>query len=1333
VTDRPARALSARVWRIAAGTLAALLILAAVALGALRLAVAQLPGNADRVQAWIEQQTRLRIEYRGLDARLRWFGPEVVLRDVRVLDRDGTQALFATREGAVGLDLWNFFRTGQLVAGRIRFVGPDITLVRLADGRIRLLGQRERPADEPPFDLDRLPAGRVVIEDARVTYRDLKTGRGPWTLENLQLTLRRDREFVATEGSARLPPALGGSVKFTGRLRGSLDEFAKLQAHVELRADKVRLAGWGDFLPDFVARPRSGEGLVTAVVSVRDGGLRQARLDLELVNVALEMPVRNVPTITAVTVSAPYREPGDKSMHLPQVDIETVERAAKPLPRELRFPVLSGHFRVRREQDEWRFGMQDLRTATDASRSPGSARIDGHLRGNLVTTFDLEVDASRVRLAEVWPLVLAFAPPSFDRWSALDPQGEIRSAHVEMRRSRAGALPSFVVSADVAGLGVSATGTSPGISGITAVLSGTDERGRIGIRTGAAALDWPRMFRAPIAVQKASADLDWRRDGSTWVLGAQGVDLQHAAARATGSLELSLPRAAESPVLTIDARVEGSDASAVGQFLPAGGLKPRTFAWLDHAFARGQVKNGRFVYHGPVRKFPFRNGEGDFAASADVVGATLNYFEGFAPLTDAVGRVEFHNAGMRADLTEGQVAGLKIARGDYAVEDFGAPLMLIHAEGSGDLAKALAYLQGSPLGPRLGRFVMGLAGDGPAEFKYAMTIPPDRPDGPPQQVDYQVRADLKGVNVTLPAVRAPAQKVTGTFELHNLEARAKSLRGTILGGPFEVSIAPGALGNGVEAAIDFSGRGRANGAPLPAFIGLPAAIRMNGTADWELKGRVERRGTAADWPLHIDVSSAMTGLEILAPQPFAKAAAESRATRVRLDVPSTGVNEVSVESGSARARLRFTEASDGKWLLERGLARFDGQPATLPSRPGLLVAGDWPQFDLGEWLALRSGDGKGPGLSDWLGPVDVHLDRALVAGFELRDVVAQLRFAGHTWQIGLQGPMAAGTVTIPEDLSTGQPIVLQMQRLALQSSPAAPGGAGEPVDPRTLPALTVRADDFTWQARRFGSVQAVISKVPGGLRFDTLESTAPSFSINAQGSWLREGATSRTRLGIELASTDLAATSAALGYRDAVAAKRADLKASVEWEGGPSADALDRMEGKLHVVVDEGQLVDVKPGAGRILGLLSVVDLPRRLSLDFRDVTEKGLAFDKVRGDFDLRSGNAYTQNLLLKGAAVDIGVAGRTGLATEDYDQVIVVSGNASGPLTVAGALAGGPVGAAGALLLSQLFKGQLQGLTRAYYHVTGPWSNPVVERIPAPANETPSAGGGEPPGGKP
>jgi uncharacterized protein YhdP len=364
---------------------------------------------------------------------------------------------------------------------------------------------------------------------------------------------------------------------------------------------------------------------------------------------------------------------------------------------------------------------------------------------------------------------------------------------------------------------------------------------------------------------------------------------------------------------------------------------------------------------------------------------------------------------------------------------------------------------------------------------------------------------------------------------------------------------------------------------------------------------------------------------------------------------------------------------------------------------------------------------------DWLGPVNVHLDRATVYGFRFDDVVAQLRGRGDAWTVDVSGPDAEGTVTIPDDLTRGRPIVLDMRRLHLASeTPAgdAKPAAVEPMadtDPRTLPAITARADDFAWEARRFGRLDAVIARDPRGLRFDTLETAAPSFTVKGTGSWFLEAGGVRTRLEAELASTDFGATITALGYRGAVEAKKAHVKGDVWWPGGPSGDVIARLNGTLRLSLEDGQLRDVEPGAGRMLGLLSVAQIPRRLALDFRDVTDEGLAFNTVKGDFDVRSGNAYTQNLVLKGPAVNVGIVGRTGLAAEDYDQTMVVSGNTSGPLAVAGALAAGPVVGAGVLVLSQLFKDQLEGLARVYYQVRGPWSAPVVQRIAAPPNPNP------------
>ena len=60
-------------------------------------------------------------------------------------------------------------------------------------------------------------------------------------------------------------------------------------------------------------------------------------------------------------------------------------------------------------------------------------------------------------------------------------------------------------------------------------------------------------------------------------------------------------------------------------------------------------------------------------------------------------------------------------------------------------------------------------------------------------------------------------------------------------------------------------------------------------------------------------------------------------------------------------------------------------------------------------------------------------------------------------------------------------------------------------------------------------------------------------------------------------------------------------------------------------------------------------------------------------------------------------------------------MTGNLGVSLPVAGALAGGPVIGAAVLLFSQVFKEPLKGITRGYYRITGPWDDPVVERVDA------------------
>src|SRR5690606_34319836 len=172
-----------------------------------------------------------------------------------------------------------------------------------------------------------------------------------------------------------------------------------------------------------------------------------------------------------------------------------------------------------------------------------------------------------------------------------------------------------------------------------------------------------------------------------------------------------------------------------------------------------------------------------------------------------------------------------------------------------------------------------------------------------------------------------------------------------------------------------------------------------------------------------------------------------------------------------------------------------------------------------------------------------------------------------------------------------------------------------------------------------------------------------------------------------------------------------DAQFDVSWSGGPREDFLASLNGTVNVRFGTGQLDEVEPGAGRVFGLMSIVALPRRLSLDFRDVFDRGFGFDEITGTFRLDDGQAYTCDLSLKGPAADVGIVGRTGLVAKDYDQTAVVSANVGNTLPVVGAVVAGPQVAAALLIFSQIFKKPLQEMGQIYYGIEGDWSDPAIE----------------------
>jgi uncharacterized protein YhdP len=294
-------------------------------------------------------------------------------------------------------------------------------------------------------------------------------------------------------------------------------------------------------------------------------------------------------------------------------------------------------------------------------------------------------------------------------------------------------------------------------------------------------------------------------------------------------------------------------------------------------------------------------------------------------------------------------------------------------------------------------------------------------------------------------------------------------------------------------------------------------------------------------------------------------------------------------------------------------------------------------------------------------------------------------------------------------------MVLDMQKLRLPGDEAAAESESTSMlDPRKLPSIQLNAEEFAFGDRYLGAVEANLVKTERGLEAQSLTAKDATFDIVATGRWIADDEDplgSHSFVTATLTSSDVETTMARLDYQPGIVSEDMSMLFDVDWSGSPRAEFLDVINGVVKVRFGDGQLEEVEPGAGRMFGLMSIVALPRRLSLDFRDVFSKGFGFDEIAGSFRIVDGKTYTCDLSLDGPAADIGIVGMVDLVDRTYDQTAIVSANVGNTLPIVGAVVAGPQVAAALLIFSQIFKKPLQEVGQVYYGISGSWDNPVVE----------------------
>jgi len=1258
-----------RLWRWLAGAVAALALLAGLGVGAFRLAIELLPGYQQQIADQVRAATGLRLEFDSLNARIGRYGPEIQFSGARVLPASGDEPLVSAESGgaslAIGRSLW--YR--RIEIGRVVLVRPRLHFVIRADGSIELVGQgaiEPKPGVErQPMTLARLPRGLFAVRDATLDVLDLRVRQGRFELTGADLEFERRGNHASLRGQVKLPEHLGSALEVDADLEGDLDHADSVEWRASIDARDLDLEQWAALLPDSIVVPAAGHGSVRASARGVGLGLTSLRLRPEFSN--LQLPDGGV-EFTRVA--------GDLRMRRDAEDI-SIEGTG---------------LEISREGMPWRPTNVSATLKKQEGRIVSVAARADYLRIENLAAFSSLLPAGALR----------------EKLEALAPRGELTGLDASIGNLGAGRLPDISGRVRFADIGFEPFGKAPGLQGLDGAIEGRGAGGIVHLATRDGLVSWPLQWRALAELPSIDGQIEWNRFGEgvrLWVDEAV-IDTGHGIAR--GKLRMAF-QPGQLPLMDLNASIEDFDATQVWRYLPIERLKPKSLGWLDAAFRAGHVVEGTVSQTGPTRGFPYRDGQGRFHAEARVKGMTLFYAPGWPEIRGLDAELVFDGPAMHAVATSGSLAGIAITQAEANSADYGDSIVALRASARGDAGRAIRMLQDSPLAPSLGAGFADLTGSGPVTGELTMYLPIKDFE----QRIITVMSTLDGIKLQQRQQAVEASDLKGVLWVRNREIEAPALKGQFLGGPLQVSIKTTTQENG-DLSTQVNAQGTVAAEPLRPVARLPVNAGISGTADWRGFLTVERsadrevpaRGT-------LQLSSDLRGLASKLPEPFSKTADTARPLTVTASFGGDGGPRIEAQLGRDVHALLHWRSNPQDPPIERGILSFGATaPTALPHAAGLWLIGRLDSASISDLVNLKWDQPRGRPLNEWLGGADLTIQRLEVLGYAFANASGRMRPGNRAWEIDVNSEDATGHLTVPYTFPGDVPMVLDLDRLHFGESVRS--GEGES-DPRQLPAIQVDIRDLQFEGRQYGHLQAELARGTAGMTLNQFTMKHAAFEAKGSGNWLVRASGAECRLEFEVESKNVLAFMNAMQLGTLVAGSHGRISANLSWPGPPESSAIERLSGRLAIAAENGSLTSVEPGAGRVLGLMSIAHLPRRLALDFGDLTGEGLSFDTLRGTFQLTDGEAYTDNLTLRGSAAEIGLAGRTSLRDRTYDQTAVVTGELGASLGVAGALAGGPVVGAAFLLFSQIFKEPLKGATRGYYRITGSWDDPQVKRIDA------------------
>ncbi len=1243
--------------------------------------------NIDRYKGYIadkiSEKTQLQAEIGHIQVGWKELHPQLTVSEITLKDDQQTPVLqFKNTQAAI-----SFFSLLQLrpLLSRLEVVEPKVTVERTPSGEILVAGISTAGNQKPTLTNWLLEQHRIKIENATITWLDRQRAAPKLDLQKLDLTLHNPRLLgILDEHQVNISfvPSTGTKkpVTIKGKLYGdSVEAIKNNQNHLSLQFDDADLMAFRPWA-DYPAQLKAAEGSAKI-------GLLTDRLNLQSVDSNLDL--------TKLTLKIPNK------------------------PDSLSIKKLNG--RVEWEQ----YKQQQIVRLTNTN-----LQLDQHKLNNLTAQYQHKAgDKTQHQLTLELPklnlntlaIVNKLLPAEHEvstYLTALNPAGALSDISLSLK-TNGQQLDTLSLQSDFDKLAVNAYESIPGISNLSGSINTTKSKGSLTLVGSNTRLDLQKILRQPIEQNQLDASLSWNIKPENTNIAIKQFNIQNPdlSGNVTGQVDLK----PSGPLVNLTGNFKQFEMSSVKDYLPRF-LKPMTLRWLDNAFLAGTGHNVKLRFNGPGKKFPFTNAEhkydpsiGVFSVTSQIKNATVHYGTNWPDVKNVNLLFAFSGPTLTLKDATGTLRDSKIVHADFEIPTLETtdPHLMIKGDVEATVPQAIDFINNSPVHRVTQGFTDDLITQGKGMLDLSMDIPLKRSKEASLEGLYQVKnGEMRSDGIP------DITQINGQFRFTEDVLEANSLTAKAFDTDVKVDVK-----SGENKSIFVSASGVATPVLFNHFVNH-AEYYVSGESPFTTEVKIQKPNVT------IDIQSDLIGMDSYLPAPFNKTATTPLSMQlIKRRSPETETWQLQLGNLLA-GELALAKQSDQLKISTAHLAVDDSNTGaitladTLPKlkQSSLNLQADLKRLALSEWQTVYKhlspeSDNSSLGFSpryeihtDVLDAVGRRFNHVKITHSDVPDFIDIESDAVQgrlSWDATGDGKLIArlAYLSIPEPI----PVSFSNENPLLPDSEK----SAEDLTQDDYPTIDIQSKQFILDGKSMGGLMLFASPTLQNWAIDRFSLYNDDSTLAATGNWKNDTTSPETQLDFDWEIKDLGNMLARLGHPDSISNGKGYIKGKLNWPSSPHTFDVLNLNGDVSFKLKSGEILQVKPGVGRLLGLVSLQSLPRRLTLDFSDLFSQGFAFDKVSADLAINSGIMSSENFRMTGPAADVQMRGSTNLKEETQKLTVKVMPQISDSVSLA-ALAGGPLAGAVAFLAQKVLKDPLNKIVSTEYEIVGTWDEPKELKKP-------------------